>query len=121
MAILDRVRKTCDTTPHAEHAETEATSPCCLHALWPALDANQSPVAVIISLAPAATFHQHATAVNEALLIAGLHQHEWREHGGCSGLRGVSGLGGSGRSLRRSRLSCGRSRLSCGGRLLGRL
>lgn len=79
VAILDRVRKTRATTAHAEHAETEATSPCCLHALWPALDANESPVAVIISLAPAATFHQHATAVNEALLIAGLHQHELTE------------------------------------------
>ncbi|MBA2435561.1 MAG: PAS domain S-box protein, partial [Chthoniobacterales bacterium] len=47
--------------------------------MWPALDANEQPVGAIIQLAKTANLRQDAAAVNEALLIAGLRQHELTE------------------------------------------
>jgi signal transduction histidine kinase len=47
--------------------------------LWPALDANEPAVGVIIQVTKASNFRLNAAAINEALLISGLRQHELTE------------------------------------------
>ncbi len=78
-AILDQVYETGEAATHAHEHDSEPAH--WLYAIWPALDANQSPVGAIIQLTKAPSFSLNATAINEALLIAGLHQHELAEVG----------------------------------------
>ncbi|MEO6739977.1 MAG: PAS domain S-box protein, partial [Chthoniobacteraceae bacterium] len=75
--ILDRVYQTGEAATLAQADEFDSAS--WLYAMWPALDANEQPEAVLIQLAKTANLRQDTAAVNEALLIAGLHQHELTE------------------------------------------
>ena len=62
------------------HVEPDEASPAYwLYAMWPALDENQQPERVVIQLTKAVQFRQNAAALNEALLLGGLQQHELRE------------------------------------------
>ena len=76
MPILDRVYQTGEAATVAQEDDSDPASTVWLYAMWPALDANEQPVGVIIQLAKTANLRQDAAAVNEALLIAGLRQHE---------------------------------------------
>lgn len=76
-AILDSVYKTDAAATHA--LEHDAEPAHWLYAMWPALDLEARPVGVIIQLTKAAHFRQNAAAVNEALLLSGLRQHEGKE------------------------------------------
>jgi signal transduction histidine kinase len=76
MPILERVYQTGKAATHALADGCEEEPACWLYAMWPALDAEHRPVGVIIQLTRAADFRLDVTAVNEALLIAGLRQHE---------------------------------------------
>ncbi|MEO8876402.1 MAG: ATP-binding protein [Polyangiaceae bacterium] len=75
--LLDRVYQTEEAVTHTQ-GDPEAMASW-LYAMWPALDPNEHPVGIIIQLARVAEFRQKATAINEALLIAGLRQHELTE------------------------------------------
>ncbi len=77
--ILDRVYETGEAATHAHEDESEPNPSYWLYAMWPALDADARPEAVIIQLTKTADFRQNAAAINEALLISGLQQHELRE------------------------------------------
>jgi signal transduction histidine kinase len=77
--ILDRVYQTGEAATHAYEDGSEPTPVYWLYAMWPALDAEERPEGVIIQLARAADFHKNTVAINEALLIAGLRQHELTE------------------------------------------
>jgi signal transduction histidine kinase len=77
--ILDRVYQTGEAATHAREDESEPNPAYWLYAMWPALDADEQPVGVIIQMTKAADFRQNAAAINEALLIAGLRQHELTE------------------------------------------
>lgn len=79
VSILDSVYQTGEAVPHAQEDDPEHNPAYWLHAMWPTLDSNGHPVRVIIQLTKASNFRQNATAINEALLIAGLHQHELTE------------------------------------------
>ena len=48
------------------------------YALWPAPDAAAPPVRVVIQLTKSMHFHHNMAAMNEALLIGALHQHQLR-------------------------------------------
>jgi PAS domain S-box-containing protein len=72
--VLDRVYETGEAATLAKADDDEASH--WLFAMWPALDEEERPVGVIIQLTKAAKFQKDVTAVNEALLIAGLRQHE---------------------------------------------
>lgn len=50
-----------------------------MYAMWPALDAEERPERVIIQMTQSVYFHQNAAAMNEALLLGALRQHELRE------------------------------------------
>ena len=77
VAILDRVYETGEAATHAQVHETDPAP--WLYAMWPTLDADEAPAGVIIQLNKAPNFSLNATAINESLLIAGLHQHELTE------------------------------------------
>ncbi len=77
--VLDKVYQTGEAATLAQEADSEPNPTHWLYAIWPALNANERPVGVIIQLRKATDFRQHATAINEALLIAGLRQHQLAE------------------------------------------
>ncbi|MEO8429789.1 MAG: ATP-binding protein [Verrucomicrobiota bacterium] len=77
--ILDRVYQTGEAVTLAQEDDSEPNPAYWLYAVWPALDANERPAGVIIQLTKTANFRQNVTAINEALLIEGLHQHELTE------------------------------------------
>ncbi|HEX2853097.1 MAG TPA: ATP-binding protein [Opitutaceae bacterium] len=79
VALLDRVYRTGEFETHVE-ADHSAEDPAFwLYAMWPALDEDERPVRVVIQLTKAAHTHRNIAEMNEALLIAGLRQHELRE------------------------------------------
>jgi signal transduction histidine kinase/ActR/RegA family two-component response regulator len=76
--LLDRVYETGEALTHAlEDPETVQTT--WLFAMWPALDPDERPEGVIIGLTKVRNLGQNITAVNEALLIAGLREQESKE------------------------------------------
>ena len=77
--ILDRVYHTGEAATHVQQDASDPALEAWLYAMWPALDANERPEGVIIQLAKGARFRHDAAAVNEALLISGLRQHELTE------------------------------------------
>ncbi|MEP6865635.1 MAG: ATP-binding protein [Deltaproteobacteria bacterium] len=76
LPLLTRVYQTGEAATYVQEGGSDADPAVWLYAMWPALDANERPVGLVIQLAKAARFRQNVTAVNEALLLAGLHQHE---------------------------------------------
>lgn len=76
LPILDQVYQTGRSATRAHRIESESHPSHWLYAIWPALDDNAQPVGVIIQLSKITRFEQDARAINEALLISGLHQHE---------------------------------------------
>jgi len=77
--ILDRVYETGQFETHAMSDESESGRSFWLYAMWPALDANEKPDRVIVQLTRAPHFRKDAAEMNEALLIAGIRQHELRD------------------------------------------
>ena len=75
LPILDRAYQTGEPFTHAGQVDAEPRPAHWLHAMWPGLNANEAPVGVIIQLTKLIDAHE-VTAINEALLISGLHQHE---------------------------------------------
>ncbi len=77
--ILDRVYRTGGAITHAREDDSAPNPACWLYAMWPTLDGDHHPVGVIIQVTKAVNFRHNATAITQALLIAGLHQHELTE------------------------------------------
>lgn len=77
--LLDRVYETGDFETHVASDSSEAEPAHWLYAMWPALDQNDRPVRVIVQMSKAVGFRQNAVAMNEALLLGALRQHELRE------------------------------------------
>ena len=77
--VLDRVYETGEAETHAEPDVTNAVPAYWLYAMWPALDEKEEAERVVVQLTKAANFRQDAAAMNEALLLGGLRQHELRE------------------------------------------
>lgn len=76
LPILDRVYQTGEAVTHAHRIDADPRSTQWLYAMWPALDAREQPVGAIIQLTKTPGSLDEAAAINEALLISGLHQHE---------------------------------------------
>ncbi len=79
LPLLDKVYQTGLGLTHAQREDSTVDPASWLYSMWPALDPNERPVGVIIQLARVANFRQKVTAINEALLIAGLRQQEATE------------------------------------------
>lgn len=76
LPTLNQVYATGEAATLAPGAATDPDASLWLYAMWPALDANQRAEGVIIQMTRASDFRQNAAAINEALLISGLRQHE---------------------------------------------
>lgn len=77
--LLDRVYETGEGSTHAAADDSDPVPAYWLYAMWPALDENHQPERVVIQLTRATSFRRNVTDLNEALLLAGLRQHELRE------------------------------------------
>lgn len=76
VAVLDRVLQTGEPVAIEQELDDEWPPSEWLYAMWPALDSNERTEGVIIQLAKADSFRQNAAAINEALLLSSLRQHE---------------------------------------------
>lgn len=76
LPTLDQVYETGKAITLARAVEAETDPAQWLYAMWPALDAFARPVGVVVQLTKIPSFRQKAAAINEALLISGLRQHE---------------------------------------------
>ena len=79
VGILDRVRATGEAATHAVALDADKKGALWVYAMWPALDASERPEGVIIQLVRTTSAQARLVAVNEALLIAGLREHELAE------------------------------------------
>lgn len=76
-AFLEHVRSTGEAAKGEPAAAAEPAR--WLYIPWPMEDGNRRPEKVVIQLTRAAHSNQYSAALNEALLIGGLRQHELRE------------------------------------------
>ena len=78
LMLLDRVFRTGKSESHTEqrHAEPHPVFWSCL--MWPVLR-GERPVAVMIQVTKTAQFHEKTIAMNEALMLGSMRQHELTE------------------------------------------
>jgi len=79
LAALDRVYGTGKGETHTESEHADPHPAYWSYAMWPVVDAQQRPVGVMMQVTETTLFHQHAGAMNEALLVSSVHQHEQTE------------------------------------------
>lgn len=77
--LLDRVYEKGEAVTHVQQEDSDSDPACWLYAMWPTLDPDERPMGVIIQLTKTQAFSQSGAAITEALLIAGLRQHELTE------------------------------------------
>jgi signal transduction histidine kinase len=77
--LLDTVYYTGEAVTHVQQEGAESDPAYWLYAMWPTLDPDERPTGVIVQLTKAQAFSQSGLAIAEALLLAGLHQHELTE------------------------------------------
>jgi signal transduction histidine kinase len=79
LLLLDRVAKTGLADSYTGH-ETTSTHPLYWsYAMWPLLGADQSHLGIMIQVTEATKFHDDAVAMNQALLLGSVRQHELTE------------------------------------------
>lgn len=78
-ALLDRIYQTGEFETHFDADDSAVDPVTWLYAMWPTLGPDERPKRVVIQLTVSAHYHQDMAAMNEALLISGLRQHELRE------------------------------------------
>ncbi len=76
--LLDRIYQTGKSEIHAEPHGSQAEPIWWNFAMWPTLDTQDRPVRVVVQLNQVSPHQQNVVAMNEALLISGLHEHELR-------------------------------------------
>ena len=85
--LLDRVYQTGRSEALPAPGTPDNTGPFWLYALWPGLDAEGRSVGVVIQLTRSDEARRDVAAMNEALLIGALRQHELREASDAANLR----------------------------------
>ena len=76
VAVLDRVFASGEAATHVYEDHSSSNPAFWMYAMWPRLDPSKQPAGVIIHMTTSLEFRDTAVAINEALLIAGLRQHE---------------------------------------------
>ena len=79
LSLLDRVYQTGQAEIHTGQEESAATPLYWSYALWPVLAAGGRIVGVMFQVTEATPFHRQATAMNQALMVASMRQHEITE------------------------------------------
>jgi len=79
MLLLDRVAKTGLADSHIGYEKTDTHPLYWSYAMWPLLGTNQSHLGIMVQVTEAAQFHGDAVAMNQALLLGSVRQHELTE------------------------------------------
>jgi two-component system NtrC family sensor kinase len=79
MLLLDRVVKTGLADSHTGQEITKTHPLYWSYAMWPLLGMDHSHLGIMVQVTEAARFHDDAVAMNQALLLGSVHQHELRE------------------------------------------
>ncbi len=79
MLLLDRVAKTGLADSHTGQEHTGIHPLYWSYAMWPLLGADHSHLGIMIQVTEAAKFHDDAVAMNQALLLGSVRQHELTE------------------------------------------
>ncbi len=77
--LLDKVYQTGEFEAKVVPDSSASEDVYWIYAMWPALDAEAKPERVIIQMTQSLQLHQDVAAMNEALLIGAVRQHELRE------------------------------------------
>jgi two-component sensor histidine kinase len=86
VTLLDRVYRTGKSESHTEQQHSKPHSVFWTYTMWPVL-ADELPVRVMIQVTETAQFHEKTLAMNEALLLGSLRQHELTEAANSSNVR----------------------------------
>jgi signal transduction histidine kinase len=78
VALLDRVLRTGRPASHAEHERSRQPLVFWSYTMWPVL-ADERLVGVVIQVTETAKFHEKTVAMNEALMLGAVRQHELKE------------------------------------------
>src|SRR5471030_849265 len=78
VTLLDRVFRTGKPESHTEQQHSKPHSVFWTYTMWPVL-ADELPVRVMIQVTETAQFHEKTLAMNEALMLGSLRQHELTE------------------------------------------
>ena len=78
VTLLDRVFRTGKSESHTEQQHSIPHSVFWTYTMWPVL-ADELPVGVIIQVTETTQFHEKTLAMNEALMLGSLRQHELTE------------------------------------------
>jgi PAS domain S-box-containing protein len=76
LAAMDRVYHTEKTETYTESEHPGSHPVYWSYAIWPVLGADQTPVGVMMQVTETTRFHQPAGAMNEALVLSSVRQHE---------------------------------------------
>ena len=79
LAVLDRVYRTGEAETHTEPEHLGPHPVYWSYAMWPVVGADQHPAAVMMQVTETTRFHQQAGAMNEALVLSSMRQHELTE------------------------------------------
>jgi PAS domain S-box-containing protein len=79
LSLLDRVYRTGQAETHTGQENSASYTLYWSYAMWPVLSADGSPVGIIILVTETTPSHQQAAAMNQALLIGSVRQHELTE------------------------------------------
>ncbi|MEO8131844.1 MAG: histidine kinase dimerization/phospho-acceptor domain-containing protein, partial [Bryobacteraceae bacterium] len=79
LALLDRVYGTGFPENHTESETSTSQTSCWACATWPIRAADNLIIGVMIQVTETTAFHQRTRAVNEALMIGSVRQHEMTE------------------------------------------
>jgi signal transduction histidine kinase len=78
-ALLDRVHSTGEAVVHAGLEDVETLAASRLYTIWPIRAADNRPAEIMMLVEETPRIHQQAVAMNQQLLLSGVHQHELRE------------------------------------------
>lgn len=79
LLLLDRVAKTGLADSHTGQEHTGIHPLYWSYAMWPLLGTNHSHLGIMVQVTEAAQFHDDAVAMNQALLLGSVRQHELTE------------------------------------------
>jgi two-component system NtrC family sensor kinase len=79
LSLFRRVHRTGKAGTHTGSAHSASNPLYWSYAMWPMFTADHRTLGIAIQVIETTSFHQDATAMNQALLLGSVHQHELRE------------------------------------------
>lgn len=79
LGLLDRIYRTGQSETHLGGRRSDSDSFYWSYSMWPVLGPDGRPDGIIIQVTETTSFHDQAAAINQALMISSVRQHELRE------------------------------------------